>query len=80
MQIDELKSLLLHCNLKMENIVLDNYMQTYFGSQTPSEFNFQEFLELFLLILRNQNGYFRQIYAGKKQNQIDIHQIIKAME
>ena len=38
--------------------------------------DFKQFLELYLLILKNQTGYYRQVYKGKEDHKINLQKLM----
>ena len=64
-QIEELKALLLHCNLQLEEEAYEDYLAKYYELQRPQTVEKEDFLNVFQLILKNQSPYFRQLYKRK---------------
>ena len=64
-QIEELKALLLHCNLQLEEEVYEDYLAKYYELQRPQTVEKVDFFNIFQLILKNQSPYFRQLYKRR---------------
>ena len=84
-QRDELRSILLNLNIQMSQNVLDDYIEVFAttgGIESPlsdEPFTWTKFEAFFLLVLRNQSGYFREIYNGKRPSEIDIQAHLAAI-
>ena len=75
-----MKSILLNLNLDMPTSVLDDYIELHLAdmgtdsSRYGEVYNRDQFLALYLLILRNQSSYFRDLYNNIKQDDINMQQ------
>ena len=58
--------------------MLDDYLDAYNqdlgadSSRSGEPFNYDNFVVLFKMILKNQTTYFREIYNGKEASEIDL--------
>lgn len=77
-QRDELRSILLNLNLDISPQVLDDYIEVHNqdlgadSSRSGEPYTWDQFRSLYLLILRNQSTFFRDIYNGKPEVEIDL--------
>lgn len=76
--ISELKAILLNLNIAPTQHVLDDYRELHLqelgadSSRNGEQMNWEQFRELYLLILRNQSTYFREVYNGREFHEIDL--------
>ena len=75
--------MLLNLNLDTSQLMLDDYLEAHNlelgadSSRSGETFSWESFRALFLLILKNQSGYFREIYNGKDPKDLDINQQLR---
>lgn len=90
---EEIKPLLLHLAIMMEDKTLNEYINFITKSNSPSgkrdstsnsqhssttsDISLDTFIKLFTCILSNQSGYFREIYNGKVNKDIDYEALIE---
>jgi Ca2+-binding EF-hand superfamily protein len=84
--MDELKSLLLNLNLHIDSDLLDDYKESYFNDQgadssrNGDSMNWEQFKQLYTLVLRNQSSLFREIFNNKKREDINFSKHLKETE
>tara|TARA_B110001450_G_C17469051_1_gene419381 strand:- start:171 stop:659 length:489 start_codon:yes stop_codon:yes gene_type:complete len=82
-QRDEVRSILINLNLDASQLVLDDYLDAHNldlgadSSRSGETFSWESFRALYVLILKNQTGYFREIYNGKDPKTLDINSQLK---
>ena len=75
---DEMRSLLLTLNLNLGSTQLEDYIEALNvelgadSSRSGEFYSIEHFKILYLLILRNQTTFFRELYSGKKADDIDL--------
>ena len=75
---DELKSLLLNLNLNLTPLLLDDYREVHYSemgaesSRSGDNLTWEQFRQLYALILRNQTSLFREIYNNKQVKDMDL--------
>ena len=75
--------MLLNLNLDASQHLLDDYLEAHNlelgadSSRSGETFTWESFRTLYLLILKNQSGYFREIYNGKDPADLDINLQLK---
>ena len=63
--------------------VIDDFVEVHSlemgaeSNRSTDSYSLEQFSSLYLLILRNQSSYFREIYNGKKDGEIDIQLHLK---
>ncbi len=60
----------------MTDDVYEDYLNKVFELQRPYSIDYNQFEELFLLILKNQTTYFRAIYQGKTDKEINLENMM----
>ena len=79
-QNDEVRSILLNLNLDLSLLILDDYLEVHYveqgadSSRTGESFGWDQFKQLYLLILRNQSTFFRELYNGKRLENINLQE------
>ena len=75
--------MLLNLNLDASQHLLDDYLEAHNlelgadSSRSGETFTWESFRSLYLLILKNQSGYFREVYNGKDPADLDINLQLK---
>ena len=75
---DEIRSILLNLNLNISQLVLDDFLELFNlelgadSSRSVEQFTLGNFISLYKNILLNQSTYFREIFNGKKIEDIDL--------
>lgn len=75
---DEIRSILLNLNLNISQLVLDDFLELFNldlgadSSRSVEQFTLGNFISLYKNILVNQSTYFREIFNGKKIEEIDL--------
>jgi Ca2+-binding EF-hand superfamily protein len=83
---DELKSLLLNLNLNLSSLLLEGYKEAHLteigadSSRSGDTMNWDQFRSLYILILRNQSSFFREIYNDRKIKELDIQKHLAVNE
>ena len=62
--------------------MLDDFLEVFLQEESDSSragesFTWEQFQAFFLLVMRNQTSYFRELYNGKKQEEIDLQEHMK---
>ena len=80
-QKEEIRSILLNLNIDLSQLVLEDYFEAQStdldSTSSFDSYHFEMFKSLYLLILRNQSSFFREIYNGKKPCEINLQKHLK---
>ena len=73
-----MRSILLNLNLDVSPKILEDYIEVHTqdlggdSSRSGEPYTWDQFRSLYLLILKNQTTFFRDIYNNKKPEEIDL--------